>query len=234
MDRARRLHAGSPGGVVDVAATALITAHLVAVAVRLKPSTSSSRARLASGRDENARTVSKPWSACSAGISGCSAISGSSPLSSTASWCVRPSGSAKRRRRLVALGLDVLAGEALGPEVDRLRARDPPDDRVDHAGAGAARGGARVLEEGEVGSRAALLVGVEEVVDGRVVLVDGLLHQAQAEHARVEVDVAGGVAGDGVMWWIPSSFMAGDYCRRWPASEAERRSVSSGRQRMPK
>ena len=35
------------------------------------------------------------------------------------------------------------------------------------------------------------------MVDGRVVLVDGLLHEAQAEHARVEVDVAGGVAGDG-------------------------------------
>ena len=56
---------------------------------------------------------------------------------------------------------------------------------------------ARVLEEGEVGARAALLVRVEEVVDGRIVLVDGLLHQAQAEHARVEVDVAGGVARDG-------------------------------------
>ena len=40
------------------------------------------------------------------------------------------------------------------------------------------------------------LVGVEQVVDGRVVLVHGLLHQAQPEDARVEVDVPGRVAGD--------------------------------------
>ena len=42
----------------------------------------------------------------------------------------------------------------------------------------------------------AVLVGIEEVVDARVVLVDGLRDQPQAEHAGVEVDVARGVAGD--------------------------------------
>ena len=57
-------------------------------------------------------------------------------------------------------------------------------------------GDAGELEEGEVGAGAALLVGEEEVVDGRVVLVDGLLDQAQAQHARVEVDVALRVLGD--------------------------------------
>jgi hypothetical protein len=59
-----------------------------------------------------------------------------------------------------------------------------------------ARRRARVLEERQLGARVALLVGEEEVVDGRVVLVDRLGHQAQAQHAGVEVDVAGGVAGD--------------------------------------
>ena len=55
---------------------------------------------------------------------------------------------------------------------------------------------ARILEERDVGARAALLVGVEEVVDGRVVLVDRLLDEPQTEHAGVEVDVPGRVAGD--------------------------------------
>ena len=55
---------------------------------------------------------------------------------------------------------------------------------------------AGVLEEGQVGARIAALVGEEEVVDGRVVLVDGFLDQPQAQHAGVEVDVALGVLGD--------------------------------------
>ena len=55
---------------------------------------------------------------------------------------------------------------------------------------------AGVLEEGQVGAGVPLLVGEEEVVDGRVVLVDGFLDQPQAHHAGVEVDVALGVLGD--------------------------------------
>ena len=47
--------------------------------------------------------------------------------------------------------------------------------------AGAAAPRARVLEEGDVRAGAALLVRVEEVVDGRVVLVDRLLDEPQAE-----------------------------------------------------
>src|SRR5919108_1106849 len=61
---------------------------------------------------------------------------------------------------------------------------------MDHPGAGAAAGCRGELEEGDVGARAALLVGVEEVVDRRLVLVDRLLDEAQAERAGVEVDVA--------------------------------------------
>ena len=41
-----------------------------------------------------------------------------------------------------------------------------------------------------------LRVGVEEVVDGRVVLVDGLLDQPQPQHPHVELDVGGGVTRD--------------------------------------
>jgi hypothetical protein len=87
-------------------------------------------------------------------------------------------------------------GEALLPELERLWPGDAPDDPVDHAGPRATLGHPRELEEREVGPGAALLVGVEEVVDGRLVLVDGLLHQPQAQHSRVEVDVALAVLGD--------------------------------------
>ena len=96
-------------------------------------------------------------------------------------------------RRVDAIAL---AGEPLLPEVERLVGADAADDRVHHPGARPAAPRARVLEEGDVGARAALLVGVEEVVDGRVVLVDRLLDQPQAEHARVEVDVPRRVARD--------------------------------------
>ena len=91
---------------------------------------------------------------------------------------------------------DPLVREARGPEVERLLRGDPEGDRVHHPGAGPAAAGARILEERDVGAGAALLVGVEEVIDGRVVLVDSLLDESQSEHAGVEVDVAGCVAGD--------------------------------------
>ena len=53
-----------------------------------------------------------------------------------------------------------------------------------------------ILEERDVGAGRALLVGVEQVVDGRVVLVDGLLDHPQPELARVELHVRRRVAGD--------------------------------------
>ena len=82
------------------------------------------------------------------------------------------------------------AVEPLGPEPNRLLGGHAPGDPVDHAGPRPAGGGAGVLEEGQIGARASKLVRVEEVVDGRVVLVDRLLDQAQAQDARVEVEVA--------------------------------------------
>ena len=68
---------------------------------------------------------------------------------------------------------------------------------MDHARARRGRGAAPgVLEERQVHPRRAVLVAVEEVVHGRVVLVDRALDHPQAEHAGVELDVPGGVTGD--------------------------------------
>src|SRR6266511_2252845 len=89
-----------------------------------------------------------------------------------------------------------LDAQPLGPEVERVLRADAPEDPVHHAGARMSLGRARVFEEGDIAPRAAALVGVEEVVDGRVVLVDGLLDEAQPELVRVEVDVRRCVAGD--------------------------------------
>ena len=97
----------------------------------------------------------------------------------------------------VGLDLDPLRGQPLGPERDRLFGADAPHDRVHHAGAGTSAGESRILEEREVGAGASELVCVEQVVDGRVVLVDRLFDEPQTEHPRVEVDVAGCVGGDG-------------------------------------
>src|SRR4029077_15768320 len=58
-----------------------------------------------------------------------------------------------------------------------------------------APGEAGVLEERDVRPRIAALVAVEQVIHGRVVLVDRLLHESQPEHAGVEVDVLLGLGG---------------------------------------
>src|SRR3954463_1921162 len=97
----------------------------------------------------------------------------------------------------VTLRRDTLVAEPRRPEVDRLRRPYAPHDAVHHAGARAAGDRTGVLEEGEVGPRLGLLFAVEEVVDARIVLVDGLRSHPEPEHARVEVDVFGRVARDG-------------------------------------
>jgi len=96
----------------------------------------------------------------------------------------------------LALVRDALGVQSLGPEGERLLRGHARDDPVHHPGARAARDGVGVLEEGQLGAGTPLLVGVEEVVDAGIVLVDRLGHQAQAEDARVEVDVERRVAGD--------------------------------------
>ena len=52
-------------------------------------------------------------------------------------------------------------------------------------------------EEGEDGARVALLVSEIEVVSARVVEIHGLFHQAQAQYAGVEVEIALRIARDG-------------------------------------
>ncbi len=89
-----------------------------------------------------------------------------------------------------------LAAHALLPEVERLLAPDAEDDAVHHAVPGAAADRPGVLEERDVGAGRAELVGVEEVVDARVVLVDGLLDETQSERPGVVVEVLGRVARD--------------------------------------
>ena len=101
-----------------------------------------------------------------------------------------------QRAVLGALGGDVGVGQACGPEVERLVGRDAPLDGVDHAVAGLAEGRAGELEEGQDRAGRAALVAEVQVVDVGLIEVDRLLDQAQAEHARIEVDVARGVRGD--------------------------------------
>ncbi len=159
-----------------------------------KPSVSSSSARLASGDGANARTASNPWSASSAGTSGCSAMSGASATDETTSRWRSPSGSSNVTPPSSRVG--ARRAEPRLPEVERRLRADAPLDRVHHPGARATAAHARILEERDVAARRSLLVRVEEVVDGRVVLVDRLLHHPQAEDARVEVDVPRRVARD--------------------------------------
>ncbi len=97
-----------------------------------------------------------------------------------------PAAVARRARR----------GESCLPEVERRLGADAPLDGVNHPGACTTALNTRVLEERDVASRCSVLVRVEEVVDGRVVLIDRLLHHPQAENARVEVDVARRIARD--------------------------------------
>ena len=71
--------------------------------------------------------------------------------------------------------------DARSPELERLFGADAERDDMHHPVAGAAGRRSRVLEERDVRAGRASLIGVEEVVDGRVVLVDGLLDQPQPE-----------------------------------------------------
>src|SRR5438045_1906460 len=72
-----------------------------------------------------------------------------------------------------------------------------PSGGVHHPRAGTALARAGVFEKRDVGPGVAVFVRVEEVVDGGVVLVDGLLYKPQPEQPRVELDVPRRVRGDG-------------------------------------
>ncbi len=96
----------------------------------------------------------------------------------------------------VTLRVESGRGQALRPKIESLGRADAPDHSMHHPCTGAARLRPRKFEEGDVGAGAAVLIGVEEVVDAGGVLIDRLLHHAQAERAGVEVDVALGVGCD--------------------------------------
>src|SRR5262245_59936901 len=89
-----------------------------------------------------------------------------------------------------------LAREPLLPEVEGRVPGDPPLNGVHHPGPGPAAPDPWVLEERDVAPWRAFLVRVEQVVDGRVVLVDRLLDEPEPEDAGVEIRVSVSVARD--------------------------------------
>src|SRR5437588_4260479 len=93
-------------------------------------------------------------------------------------------------------GAHALAAPPLLPEAERLGRSKAPHDAVHHSRAGPAALDPRVFEKGEIGAGAAVLIGVEKMVDGRIVLVDRFLDQPQAEHPRVKIHVPRRVARD--------------------------------------
>ena len=100
------------------------------------------------------------------------------------------------QRPLPKLAGIALAGEPLGPELQRLRRRHAELNRVDHTRPGPAGTRARELEPGEDRSRRALLVGEVQVVRLGRIEVHGLLDHPQAEHVGIELDIPLCVAGD--------------------------------------
>ncbi len=86
--------------------------------------------------------------------------------------------------------------QALRPELERLPRTNPKRDPVDHSRPSPPAREAGIFKKRKVGARAAVLVRVEEVIDRRIVLVDGLLDQAQTHHACVEENVARRVGRD--------------------------------------
>ncbi len=102
----------------------------------------------------------------------------------------------ERNAGFVARDCFGLRDEAVFPEVERRIRRNTPLDGVHHPGSGPAAPHSRILEERDVTTRRPLLVGVEEVVHGRVVLVHRLLHEPEPENAGVEIDVPWGIARD--------------------------------------
>ncbi len=80
-------------------------------------------------------------------------------------------------------------GETIGPEPQRGRRCDAPEDAVHHPRADATTRRTRVLEERHIGTRRPPLISIKEVVDRRIVLVDRLRDEAQAEDGGDRGDV---------------------------------------------
>jgi hypothetical protein len=87
-------------------------------------------------------------------------------------------------------------GQPLRPPLEALLAADAKRGARNCIGAATLRS-RRPVEERQVAARRANPVCVEQVIGGDVVLIDGLLHQPQAQLAGIEIDVALGVCRDG-------------------------------------
>ncbi len=92
-------------------------------------------------------------------------------------------------------GLDLDVGKAVPPPFERGEAGDAKA-RAGNAVRAAPLVADRPVEEGEVRAGRGKAVGIEEVVGAGVVLVDGLLDEAQAERLRVEAQVLLRIGGD--------------------------------------
>ena len=192
VDRAGAADARSGGGVVAASGRPLL-----APPCRLGPARSRAPARGRSGWPPDRGHTHAPveaLNASSAGISGWRATSGSSSRVDRCELEGEPSGSAKRSA-LLANGLDALLPSR--PSQKSSASSDATRQRIGGPSRRPARPGTRfrVLEEGQVGAGLPI-VGVEQVVDGRVVLVHGLLDQPKPQHTGVEVEVPRGVTHD--------------------------------------
>ena len=96
----------------------------------------------------------------------------------------------------LAIAVEPISSQALGPELERIGGANAPDDSVDRAVSSSAGSSVRELEEGEVSARTSLLVGVEQVIHAGLVLIHRLLHHAQAHEAGIKIDVALGIGRD--------------------------------------
>src|SRR5258708_1937694 len=82
------------------------------------------------------------------------------------------------------------------PIPDGVR-RNPESRFFRHAATVSARCGVFPGKEGQDSAGFAPLVAVVEVIGARIVKIDGPFHEAQAERARVEIDVPGWISRDG-------------------------------------
>src|SRR5689334_12081796 len=106
----------------------------------------------------------------------------------------------KWKRAIAAACLDLVDGDAIRmqpglPEFERSP-RDRERNLSGEPGAVAAAGHTRPRKEGQVGAGVGVTIGVEQMIGLGGILVHTLLHEAHAEHARVEVEVFLRVASD--------------------------------------
>ena len=192
-DRPRDVVHGAAAGDAAVERGLLVLDPAAAQRRRARPSASPAAFSMESGCSRSARLRSgarrrrgrrrSPGSRARPGCRRRRASSGSSGTSSIRSSSPRPSGSSnvrrsspRRRRCPRRRGARPRSPARRATATRKTTVWTMPSPARPRRGAG-------VLEERQVVARRALFVAVEEVVDGRVVLVDGLLHEPHAHDA---------------------------------------------------